>query len=419
MTVNDLKVTWYGERGIVNSIVVGLQRAGVSNAIALLNAIQWANGVGQSWISKIQSIELIVEVGCSHFGNPDLIMVCRTDEERPYCIFIEAKVIGYEDSAKSNKTGIDNNKQFNSSINGQLSLKYRMALALSQWNDSIKHLIEPNCILEAYKKPFSDDGQNNNGLNDQRKKPRRLIKQGVLNLLRNAGLKALPLSQFRFVALTWDSKAYFENDDFHQSEYRPLFLDMDGNECWKSILGQVGWVGFSKLNEPQIVKHLGEDFTNACKTMLEGPEPARIEGEDFELIGNTPSSKDDHNKFEEIIKAIAKDNSEVIYNGEGNKIPGVLTIKAKHRSKGRIKVVLETARVGGREVLDVFLGVSASMGKRTWAGYPFDECRYIQKKDFRYIFRTRKLPSDLKEAEEIIHSVIDDFIGDNREPDLK
>ena len=393
MAENKMKVTWYGERGIVNSIVVGLQRADISIAKEFLKGIQWAEGPVQDWIERIQSIEMLVEVGCSNFGSPDLIMVCKTEEERPYCVFIEAKVIGYEDSAKSIKKGM-RNKQFNSSINGQISLKYRMAIALSQWSDQKKNLIEPNDLFEKYKSW--------NGFNEDRKKPRRLNKGGVLKLLGAAGLGALPLKQFRFVALTWDNKAFFEKVNFPQSDKRPPFLDDHGKECWEAIRSQVGWLGFSKLNEQKIVDYLGEDFTNASNTMLIDPTPVQIEGKNYELIGKNTSS-DVGKKLKEMIEEIFQDKA-VRLELKGD----ILNVQAKNRSKGRIKIFGE--KKGDKDIPEIFLGVSASLGRKVWGDRSFDEIMFIEKEEDKYRFYILNLGSNLNEAVEIICRVIADFI---------
>ena len=97
---------WYGERGIVNSIVthVASQQNPGKTAGKLLDAVQWADSGKPVWMSQITDVNLIVEVGLADFGNPDLMIVCRTKgDDRPYCVFVEAKAICYQFSIGSNR----------------------------------------------------------------------------------------------------------------------------------------------------------------------------------------------------------------------------------------------------------------------------------------------------------------------------
>jgi len=48
-----------------------------------------------------------VEFGLAELGNPDLLLIRESAENpRPYCIFLEAKVIPYSASAISNSQGM-------------------------------------------------------------------------------------------------------------------------------------------------------------------------------------------------------------------------------------------------------------------------------------------------------------------------
>ena len=111
-----VEVIWYGERGIVNSIVDGLKRGGLEIIQTFLGSVLWANGAAQDWIKDVKSVQLMVEVGLGQFGDPDLIIVCNTGENVPHVIFLEAKITSYARSAELDSS---------SKINRQLTLKYR------------------------------------------------------------------------------------------------------------------------------------------------------------------------------------------------------------------------------------------------------------------------------------------------------
>jgi hypothetical protein len=76
----------------------------------------------------------LIEPGFSKFGQPDLVLVCKIKDGSKRWVFIEAKAIPYNASAMSNKNGMKQNG-YNSSINGQLSLNYRLALALERYSE--------------------------------------------------------------------------------------------------------------------------------------------------------------------------------------------------------------------------------------------------------------------------------------------
>ena len=96
-------IVWYGERGVVNAMVAGLQRVGQRGVQAFLGAVQWADGSRPNWIEHIEDVCLIVEGGLGQFGDPDLIIVCRTASNETYSVFLEAKIIGYSTSPQTSE----------------------------------------------------------------------------------------------------------------------------------------------------------------------------------------------------------------------------------------------------------------------------------------------------------------------------
>ncbi len=59
------RIHFYGERGIVNSIVrrVEGEQPYPNGVVRLLKAIKWATEANQNWIEKISDARIIVELG--------------------------------------------------------------------------------------------------------------------------------------------------------------------------------------------------------------------------------------------------------------------------------------------------------------------------------------------------------------------
>lgn len=84
-------VVWYGERGVVNALVTSLTRRDIESGVRkLLLGITWADGGHPTWIDHVTDVTLIVEVGLSEFGDPDLIVVCRTDDGQRFVAIVKA-----------------------------------------------------------------------------------------------------------------------------------------------------------------------------------------------------------------------------------------------------------------------------------------------------------------------------------------
>lgn len=257
-------IVWYGERGVVNAMVAHLlaQNAGAS----LLRSISWASGNAPPWIERVTLVTYVVEVGLAEFGNPDLILVCTVaGDPKPYCVFVEAKVVPYLASALSNKLGMAMPK-YNSACNGQLALKYRFARALGDWDGRSTQIAEPKAIHENYRVAGASGG-----LSDPKPRPRHLEKRQILcGIMKPLGLDGLPLDHCCFVALTWDREPFFKV----ASDLLPRFLDEDGVDRFGEMSAQVGWLGYQKLSE---IPGLAEAVTPALNLMVGSVEPTDVD----------------------------------------------------------------------------------------------------------------------------------------------
>jgi len=125
LTPSGMEVRWYGERGVMNALVTHLQRTSdpVESVRTFLSAVRWAEPRGSSWVNDFTQACLIVEIGLADFGNPDLMIDCH-GPTGVRCVFLESKIGMYLASMRPNHKGMQL-PGFNSSINGQLSLKVR------------------------------------------------------------------------------------------------------------------------------------------------------------------------------------------------------------------------------------------------------------------------------------------------------
>jgi len=232
-----------------------------------LQAIHWADDKSRDWIDEIDDAHAVVEVGFAQFGDPDLILVCNTPHSRTYIVFVEAKAKTYRDSMKSNFHPGMGAQGFNSSINGQLMLKYRFAQALLQWDaEPSEPIVEPPEIHQVYRK---------DKLKDPLKTARRLKKKDILSrILVPLGIgHQTSEDDFYYVSLTWDAESHvFFKDDGVSEEYLPRFLDRHGRDRFKEMACQIGWIGFKQL-EKALDLTGNTQYVIARDTMVSSSEP--------------------------------------------------------------------------------------------------------------------------------------------------
>lgn len=223
-------IIFYGERGLVNGMVIELTD-NINLTKKFLKSIRFCGTESPSWIDRVQKVTYLVEPSFSDFGNPDLIIVCDCGEEK-HVIFLEAKVVKYLDSAiKLDKKGAPT-PGINSRINTQLTLKYRLSVALQQNNQvSNAKFIEES--LDNWL-PYKDYPT------ETSKKPRRLIKNIELINDYFSGVK-----DYWFVALTTDNS---KSRPYNSADFRPLVLDSSGQIIWDSVKDHFGLITYDRLN---------------------------------------------------------------------------------------------------------------------------------------------------------------------------
>jgi hypothetical protein len=149
---------------------------------------------------------------------------------------------------------------FNSSINGQLALKYRFAKALEAAAPGNEVIKEPEPLLRAYA----------DRVNDPRRFPRGLAKPEIVrDMLAPLGMLGLPEAHCHYVALTWDAedRAFMRDASVRDQDGLPCFLDGSGVDRFTEIGGRVGWLGYQVLER---VLHLqgSVEYSSALRTMV-------------------------------------------------------------------------------------------------------------------------------------------------------
>jgi|TARA_B100000315_G_scaffold109990_1_gene100901 hypothetical protein len=342
-------IQWYGERGIVNAVVTYINKdkdpkVRVERLKDFLEAIVWGGGneEGPVALYGISDFRIVVELGLSEFGNPDLIIVCKDKVEKSYCIFIEAKVGPYQKSMQSNKEGMEE-KGFNSSINGQLSLKYRFAKALKLWNrDPNNGLEEPKKIYDEYKEVLKDK---------HRGKPRKIKKPGIIEkILEPLGLKELDDERFYFVAWTWDDDdhIFFNDPEVEKNNGMPLFCDLDEDERKKHL----GWLGYKKLEEC-LYKSLEKspdsngseeykEYKAAREIMIDSDKPNRDNNSyTAETIGQS-----NFDCFDDEIKDLSDKISELFEDPKAERLHGSYSVSYGNKVVAKIIPQKESVFVG-------------------------------------------------------------------------
>ncbi len=373
---NSPIVTWYGERGIVNAVVTKIKSNPVSNVRNLLEAVRWADSGCPNWISEVNSVHVCVEIGLAHFGDPDLILVCKT-EQGVKCVFVEVKVIPYCFSMRSNDLGMEESG-FNSSINGQLSLKYRFAKALestavpnnSECPDSIR---EPEDISKAYQKKLNDTKQ------------RHLDKPGVIDMLDEWGLVGIPEKNCHYIAWTWDQaeKAFVNSSNKDKYEL-PLFVDENDNNLWDDMQDRIGWIGYKEVeNAFNLVDNT--EFQRAFKTMQEDLAPSAPDYETGNSLRLERLSDDIRKDIDEIAKRFSPK--------EVKKCRGSYSIMKSGQTVGKIIPCC------GGENSGIFVGVRET-------GIPVQDNQRLLEKRVQSVLFKGFLIKDIQKEEGKINQVI-------------
>lgn len=234
-------VVFYGERGIVNSIILDM-KDDLYKQKSFLNCIRLADNSYLDWVDKLESMKYFVEPSFSEFGSPDLIIKAKTSDNKNYVIFVEAKTDTYEKSSvELAPTGLPASGYdgIGSKLNVQLSYKYRFVEAL-------KNSTGKNFIVESNAKANYSD------------KNRRLVKE---SLVRFCFEFFKDIEKYYFVALTND-----KNSD--PRLFTPRYIPCIGSK-WHSEMGSFGIFTYRELENKCVVSAKSGYYADAYRLMFE------------------------------------------------------------------------------------------------------------------------------------------------------
>ncbi len=260
------EIHFYGERGLVDALFLDLRTS--LKTVEFLRQIEFSSRVPCYLdIPDKSKIMVIVEAGFggnrAGFGRPDAVIVAVTPDGRRLVFFLEAKAGLYMNEAQDYS---EREAGFNSKINGQFTLRFRLAQALRQHQNVDSRLVEPEGLARAY---------------GEEKFPRRLVK--VENLRDIVRPHLLNASSYFFVALTDDSANVWrivetENPKILPFLAEPLPADSvvvgsdwsaDRN-IWKAYSGDFGWISFrsveSLVGDGEFFRH-ARQFLDAKRSL--------------------------------------------------------------------------------------------------------------------------------------------------------
>jgi hypothetical protein len=235
MHFDQCEIHFYGERGLVNALFLDLQHCGA--ILEFVRKIEFAYRDGQRIeVPDGTNVVVIVEADFAQFGSPDAIIVANAPDQTRLVFFLEAKVGLYR-----NEAGDFTQREpgFNSTINGQFTLRYRLMSALQDFRPTKARLVEPADLTAAYGESI----------------PRRLAKPENLQHIVRAHL--LGASEYLFVALTDDPAdiwQHLESDNPKLLPYIPKrddWMPLSTGEAWSvdrngwgEHRNNFGWIGF-------------------------------------------------------------------------------------------------------------------------------------------------------------------------------
>jgi hypothetical protein len=192
-------------------------------------------------------------------------MICDCKDEQQgsarHVVFLEAKIVKYNDSAVPLKESVAKDIQgINSRINAQLTLRHRLARVLKERKGKGEPVEEDQKVWTAYANHPSESS----------KRPRRLLKSLSLKLCDDF---LLGVKDFWFVTLSSDN---YLVEPYHNQKLRPLILDYDGQELWDDVKDHFGLIVYEQLDN--ILNPSGA-YAKAREYFLPKPLPVQVEAE--------------------------------------------------------------------------------------------------------------------------------------------
>lgn len=221
-----MSMTFYGERGLVNSIILDMG-TDIEKKKKFLKTIKFSDNYEPTWIADTVKVDFIFEPSLSQFGNPSLIIIAEEKFLQRHVIFVEARICSYNDaSEKLNVSLLPNSyKGVANKLNIKLALMYRFAKAYNSMKED--SVVE---VTNAASKQYHDVA-------------RTLKKPSMIKLcIEHFGYNP----DFLFVALT--------NDPMDVIPFKnKKFLPAIGVTSWHTERKSFGLISYAMLEDKNIV----------------------------------------------------------------------------------------------------------------------------------------------------------------------
>lgn len=266
----------FSKAGLLNALVHFLTRD-IKLTRKFLRGLEFqgaeANLLVRQVAKELSECTFFVEPGLGEFGIPDFVIVARAGEAgRRLVFFVEVKAKSYMDSAASNSKGF-RGRNFGSFINGQLSMRYRFARAVAQWDArSISGIAEPHEVASASARLLGDDF----GRGRRLRKPE--VLKGIGQAMRPdfSQSEGEFLDRTFFVAVTEDSANPLKGPDSEVlRDHLPCYpAAIDGDRFAAGAIARTGWCGWPDL-ESHLEGLTGDQEYKLALPLSLGPVRAR------------------------------------------------------------------------------------------------------------------------------------------------
>lgn len=260
------EVVFYGERGILNSIILDTQ-GDIGKQKQFLRSIVLADKSKLDWVDDVRMIKYFVEPCFDQFGNPDMLIEAITKNNDKYVLFIETKLNSYEcDALNMEQLEEINNeylpKSYKNScdkINIKLSILYR--------------------FIQAYKNNLSDDKNINSIIaekedavliyNDETK---RKLENWIMIEYWHKNFK--DAKEYYFIALTNDLKEIIEDKNLNSDLFpynNNKIIPPIGSKQWDLDKGKFGITTYDTLLDKKVISKQSGYYKDTSDLMLFHP----------------------------------------------------------------------------------------------------------------------------------------------------
>ena len=296
------EVVFYGERGILNSIILDTQ-GNIAKQKQLLRSIVLADRSKLNWVDDVYLVRYFVEPNFDEFGNADVIIEAIARNSEKYVLFVEIKINSYEYSALTMEPikEMDNEyfpKSYRNNcdkLNIKLAILYRFIQAfksnLSDDNNIITKIQEQYDVRHTY--------------ND--KIERKLENRTILNYWYE---RFADTKEYYFIALTNDSHEILEGNNL-KSDLFPFnnknMLPPIGKVQWEEDKNKFGIITYETLLNKNIISKDEGYYEDVSELMLFNPPTLAAYNKERKISTSVSINKDKWGESQEILYNLLKD----------------------------------------------------------------------------------------------------------------